>query len=282
MLAQDGHGALVSAGKNPVSLAHSGRREPARRPDLRSHVFPANAEIPGYGFTMAIDDVERGMRITNGKSVTGFPFSTRCAISSARFVSPTNMNRPLLSKTASWGPPFAERDKSPAHGDVPAESVWRSEPVSIPTLKAVISVPLATNNVSRTDDNDRAGALTVNGDPGTAVREPSLLILNPVIRGALESPRKRNCKGTVAPIGVGVGVGVGVGETVGVGVGDGFSFTTRRGEITQPAMSRNNRRSTTKAIANWFGWQGKCRILEGMPGHAGLLPPVICAVFTAM
>jgi hypothetical protein len=72
-------------------------------------------------------------------------------------------------------------------------------------------------------------------------------MLNPVISGAVESPRKRNSPvalGTVLsiPVGVGVGVavGVGVGEMSGVGVGEGASLTIRRGEITQPAMSRSS------------------------------------------
>jgi hypothetical protein len=49
---------------------------------------------------------------------------------------------------------------------------------------------------------------------------------------------------------VGVGVAVGVGEMSGVGVGEGLSFTSLRGEITQPAISRRRRKKVaTRAPA---------------------------------
>jgi hypothetical protein len=78
----------------------------------------------------------------------------------------------------------------------------------------------------------------VNGDPGSGASEPSLLILNPLISGASAWPRKKNWAETV--VAIGVGVGVGVGEIVGVGVGEGPPMTTRRGEITHPAMIKKN------------------------------------------
>ncbi len=191
------------------------------------------------------------------------------------------MNWPVLSKTASCAPAFAESDASAAVVGAPAESVWRSEPVSFSTLNAVIPVSAATNKVSWTADKDRTGALIVNGDSGTGVSEPSLLILNAVIRGALESPTKRNC-GTVAPMGVGVGVGVGVGEMVGVGVGEGLPTNTRRGEITQPATSRNSKRIEPIIMPGMSDRQRRFRILKLMPCSTGLLPRRICAVFTPM
>jgi hypothetical protein len=68
--------------------------------------------------------------------------------------------------------------------------------------------------------------------------------------GASLRPRKRNCAGTVAAMGegvgmgVGVGVGVGVGEIVGEGVGEGLT-TSRRGEISQPAIASSMMKSAT-------------------------------------
>jgi hypothetical protein len=72
-------------------------------------------------------------------------------------------------------------------------------------------------------------------------------------------------------IGVGVGVGVGVGETVGVGVGEGW-LTTRRGEITQPAISRNNNKIEPPIIASRSIRQCRFGILELMLSRAALLP----------
>jgi hypothetical protein len=257
---------------NSVSLAHSGSREPECLAAL-ARPRGSNENLPrGYGFTIAIDVVVCGMRMAYGDRGTSFPFSTRCNTSSERSVSATNMKRPVLSKTANSGPVLADIDGSPALVGAPAESVWSSEPVSFSTLNAVIPVSAATNKVSWTADSDRAGALIVNGDPGTRAREPSLLILNAVIRGALESPRKRNW-GTVAAIGVGVGVGVGVGEIVGVGVGEGPPTNVRRGEMTQPAISRNTVSADAISVASGLYRRGRYRIFQLMPCPAGLLPP---------
>ena len=84
------------------------------------------------------------------------------------------------------------------------------------------------------------------------------MILNAVISGISERPRKRNCAGIMAA--AGVGVGVGVGEMVGVGVGEGLSFTIRRGEITQPAMIKS---STKMEVSNAgrFGGEQRYRTL---------------------
>ena len=102
------------------------------------------------------------------------------------------------------------------------------------------------------------GAAVENGDPGTGIREPSWLILKPLIAEADESPMNKNCVpapvfGASPPAGIGVGLGVGVGrgvgvpigvgveigvgEPVGVGVGAGLPINTLRGEITQPTRT---------------------------------------------
>ena len=123
----------------------------------------------------------------------------------------------------------------------------------------MVPFSVVTNNMSWAIANACAGALIAKGDPGTGASEPSLWILNALITGASDSPRKRNSAEIVADIGVGVGVGVGVVPGVGVGVGEGFTFATRRGEITQPPMTRR-RQIAAMVIANGYGRLGKCRI----------------------
>jgi hypothetical protein len=111
------------------------------------------------------------------------------------------------------------------------------------------------------DVSARTGAVVENGDPGMGIREPSWLILKPMITEADESPINKNCvpiptfAASPAGIGVGLGVGVGsgvgvpigvgveigVGEPVGVGVGAGLPIKTLRGEITQPTRTVSNR-----------------------------------------
>jgi hypothetical protein len=107
------------------------------------------------------------------------------------------------------------------------------------------------------DVTARTGAIVENGDPGMGIREPSWLILKPLIAEADESPINKNCVPiptfAASPVGIGVGLGVGVGrgvgvpigvgveigvgEPVGVGVGAGLPIKTLRGEITQPTRT---------------------------------------------